>query len=324
MKKSNDTLDLMRQLMHEFSKKLLRHPDRGEAVKLASDQAGLVFDEFHGEEHSQDRIRLEDVAGAHTASSTKVESTRKKLKSTDQYVPSSTVNSASEDRVVKFRDWQGKDQVTIVLTGLLAIFGSYLGAANVYANLMSSGEPIFLDTPSIAISLSMLVPLCAFAVKWVTVFFPYDAHRRIYALSVYLLTLIVLALWTVLFSQAFTGVGGGFDLDSLTEENGSGSLLVWSQLVLEILATASLWLAADRIWVKYAPNYYQQNLAWTEAKAAYDAAIKEHDPILTDFATLTAKVDKNMAARAAFINSALVEFLDLLARFSAANDNDFK
>ena len=74
----------------------------------------------------------------------------------------------------------------------------------------------------------------------------------------------------MLFAMNFTGVSSGIDWDSIGEsDGGTSAYLVWIQLVAEMLVAAALFLAAEDIYLKYAPNLYTENPDYNNARKAF-------------------------------------------------------
>lgn len=89
----------------------------------------------------------------------------------------------------------------MLVPSLLAVMG--MGAANIYANLMAAGEPVFLEQPWLAVCLSALVPCGSTALKFISHFFDHAYTKKRYALGVYVLTILAIAGWSVTFSLNF-------------------------------------------------------------------------------------------------------------------------
>ena len=212
------------------------------------------------------------------------------------------------------------DQISLTLLVPTLITTLIMGAANVYSNLMASGEPVFLEQPALAVFLSMLMPAGSTALKFISNFFDYQSTKKRYALFIYSLTAFALLAWSVLFAMNFTGVAGGIDWETLGEsDSGTGSFLVWIQLVAEILVAAALFLAAEEIYLKYVPNDYTENPDYTNAKKALDAHIISHEKLRDARGKNIADIAVLNAARKAFINERMADYMALRARFNNFN-----
>lgn len=140
-----------------------------------------------------------------------------------------------------------------------AVIAAVLGAGNLYANMLASQSPVFLETPALALGLSMLMPLGSATLKFASDYFPTDRSRRSYELSVFLATAGVLIMWGYLFAQTFPGVAAPMDFDTLLTGAQGGSALVLGQLAVELLAGSSLWIAASGIYRAYRPSTLIEN-----------------------------------------------------------------
>lgn len=83
----------------------------------------------------------------------------------------------------------------------------------------------------------------------------------------------------MLFALNFSGASGGVDWDSLGSDNNHASALVWVQLFCEILISVALFLAIDDIVLKYSPTSYTENIAYLNAKKAYESHCADHEKL---------------------------------------------
>lgn len=305
-----------------FIRKLLHHPEIEQAAEWVKDQARLTWDREQGAELAQVSAELEKTEKDLDTAQQSLDELEGHKANTPRFIKSSKVNTGKDDTVVPFKDWLRRDQILIWL--LVAFIGvcMAMGWSNVYSNLLASGEAVFIETPWLAAALAALSPLASISVKWMTHFFRYDKSRRRYAITVFLTTIAILALWTVLFVDSFPGVAspvlldmeGGFD---------TGPLLTWSQLALEILVAACLWLAAEDIWIKYAPGWYVESLEYLELNKAIDRVKPERDALHQRRSALVGRKSELEASRQAFVNDQMATFLAEKARFTAQfNFND--
>lgn len=212
------------------------------------------------------------------------------------------------------------DQISLVFLFFALPSSLVMGTANVYSNLLVSGEAVFIEQPYLAVFIAMLMPAGSTAIKFISNFFEYQSTKKRYALLIYSLTGIVLFIWSYLFSMSFTGVASDIDWESLGEvQNQNDSFLDWMQLVAEILVSASLFLAAEEIYLKYSPNLFTESVEHINAKKALDAHTQTYEKLrdarnqnIADIAVLT-------AARGAFINKNIAEFMAMRARMSKFN-----
>lgn len=176
---------------------------------------------------------------------------------------SNTVNFLTNDEKPRWPAWDMAG-FTLTLIALLSTLG--IGFANVYSNLMASAEPVFLNNPMLAVFIALLMPVASIALKSLSLCCESERSKRRFSLSVFSLTALVLLGWTLAFAYQFTGVTAGIDfsqLDVSGNDHGS-SVLVWLQLVSELLVSVSLALILEHILDKHTakewidnPQYYQ-------------------------------------------------------------------
>ncbi len=301
----------------DFMRNMLHYPDPQIAAQIIREQAGLEFDQ------SEDGMQLErcfldqvDIGARYDASGLKLKQLKDKLHNTRQFVKSSIVSEDASPKVKPFWRWRALDQMSFMLLIVSLIAAMGMGAANVYANLMASGEPVFIQQPGLAICLSLLVPTGSSALKFITVFFEYDRTRKRYALGIYTLTLITMMAWSIAFALNFTGVAGGMDWDSLGDSNNSGAILVWLQLSAEILIASALFLAAEDIYCKYNPDQTCESLDYLAADKALKNYHKEHEAVADMRGKNHGQCVCLKAKREAFINTRLVDFHALRSRLN--------
>ncbi len=305
----------------DFIRKLLAYEDVEAAARLVTEQAARLWDAKHGDERTRAQELLADLNPRYKRSTEELAKLEKRQADTPQFVRAPHAQTGEDVHKVPFSDWHTKDKILIILIVLFALLALALGAGNVFANLMSSGNPVFLEDPWLAMGLSALLPIGSVAVKFATNFMAFDASRRLYAQFIFALTLAVLLTWTVLFAINFDGVGASISFDSLLEpKTNTNTALVWTQLAAEMLAGSALFLAAEHIYVKYAPDYYTQNIDYIEVKRACDEHKKAHDELSNKRAELFGRERRLGDEREAEINEQVASFIYLRGRYRAASD----
>lgn len=307
----------------DFGQKLVRHPDIVAAATMVETQTALEFGAQDGALLERTKHELDELDARHKASAATLEELEKQKAGTDPYVKTCVMNSGMEDEKIRWRDWRTKDQVMLGVTVIFLILAMVMGAGNVYANLMSSGNPVFLDDPWLALMLSTLLPIGSAAIKFVTNPMTVDSTRKRYVLCIYSLTVLSLAAWSVLFAMNFTGVSGGIDWDSLGESNDSGAALVWAQLIVEMLAASALFLAAEEIWIKYSPDWYTDNLKYLSLEKSLKNHLIAHEKLCQQRAEKHGLYIELINKRDAYINNKVADYINLRGRFDAVNNADF-
>ncbi len=302
-----------------FMNNMQGHPDIQAATAIVSEQAEHVHDAQHGWEIEQLNRTLPSLDADYKTSDTAIKALKKTLDNTEPYIKA----PADEDGVQHnktFWEWSFKDKLMMLVTTLALIAALCMGAANVYANLIASGVGIFLTKPYLAIAISLLLPIAATAIKNLSHYIHNPLYRRWYGLGIYTLTLVLLVVWAVYFAQSFSGVSGGFDVNALLEESSSddsGTALVWSQLMLELLMGSALFLTIEEIASKYAPESFLPNMAHFEAQKAYLTALAAHKKIEEDYAGKHGRLVQLYAEQQKYINETVAKFVAIKSRRAA-------
>lgn len=304
-----------------FTQKMLFYPDRQVAAQIVGEQAKLTFDQDEGAELVKLELERDEMNDRYKNSCALRDQLEEKLRNTKRYVKYYTLHTEKQDERVSFSGWRKQDQISIVVLLISLGVAMVMGAANVYANLMASGEPIFLEKPSLALFLSLLVPTGSAALKFISNFFDYDKTKKRYALGIYILTALTLLTWSVCFAMNFAGVSGGLDLDALVEgDNGSGVLLVWTQLAAEILVAGALFLAAEDIWNKYQPELYTESLEYKNIESALKKHLTIHDDLREQRNKVHMRIHELTSKSQAGENESIAEFNAMKSRFNSMNN----
>ncbi|MES9863531.1 MAG: hypothetical protein ABW157_13570 [Candidatus Thiodiazotropha sp. LLP2] len=292
----------------DYIRKLVSVPDRKLAAEFASEQASLEFDAEDGKDIPRLEAEKEELDERYMASRQQMEQLEHKRKNTKRYIKRQNEESKP------FSTWALKDQLSTVLLGLALVAVMGMGAANTFANLMASGEPVFLDRPWLAVTLSALVPCGSMALKFISHFFDHAVTKKRYALGVYVLTIIAILAWCVNFSINFTGVTGGMDWDALGEsDGGKGPLLVFLQIACEILIAAALFLAIEEVSLTYNPPAYDDNPEFIEIDKAFKAHKPDHEKLVEHRNRVTSTLAILKNTRQQHVNNRLLDFHALIS-----------
>lgn len=172
----------------------------------------------------------------------------------------------------------------------------------------------------------MLLPIGSLAIKFMTGIFRYDASRRLFAFALYTLTVILVLIWSYLFAESFASVtGGGIDVEALLSSSGGshGTMLVWVQLLVELLAGSCLFVAAESISIKYHPAYSCRNPEHIDAVRVEKEHQPKHDILRDELGQLRGRLISMDAERDALIKQHIDEFIAYRARVNAANNFDY-
>lgn len=293
----------------EFVRKMLFFPDAKIAAELVAEQTGIEFDIGDGKD--MPRLEMEKAAldveyGISEDVKTSLESTRK---NTPRYKKSPNAETS-----VPFSSWEKRDQYSVYLLVPFLLTMLSMGAVNVDTNLVSSGEPVFIDHPWMAWCLSALLPAASTAIKFISSYFYHAASKKRYALFIYVLTAIAIAGWAVSFSFNFTGVTGALDWDALGHDDASkGTSFVLLQIACEMLTGAALFLALDEVSQKYNPDLLKDNPDYLEIEKALKKHEAEQEKLGQRRNQVHAELVRLKKARQEYINNHLADFYALMA-----------
>lgn len=208
------------------------------------------------------------------------------------------------------------DWALTCLYGIGLVTTLIMGASNVFANLMASGIPAFLDDPWLAVALSALMPAGSIAIKLGSNVLEMPQHRKLYMQLVTCITGVLLLIWTYLFAKNYTGTAGALDLTSLMNPTAMGWVFIWVQTACELFVSATIFLALDKILEKYYPPKFIENPEWTCISKMYG----DNQRVLEETAKRRAKLHGELALlvakRQVFVDEKVADFLAARGRFN--------
>lgn len=214
-----------------FLRRLVHHPDSEVANAMIVQQATYEADQLFGAELTKLRLDIEDIDAVYKTSLKLLNDLESKLANTARYIKSGNFQSGSKKDAtdIHWNDWRRKDQVLFCFLLTCLVVAAGLGMGNVFANLVASGNAVFIEKPWLALMISALMPIASTSIKFVTNFMTYDSSRRTYAKCIYVATGIAFLFWCTLFGVIHTGVAGTIDWESFGEDKDYGSLFIWSK-----------------------------------------------------------------------------------------------
>ena len=303
-KKDSDITATLRETGQAFARKLVASPETKKAIKLIEEQAGLAFDQEMGGELHELEARVsetEEVCNRSLKALFALEDQKQKTRSHIKI-------GATAENSTSFGNWQTKDKNVFLLSLCLTTIILCTGAANLYANFMSSGEPVFLESPWIAILLSVLLPCASVSLKFIGDYLESDAARSLYIRLVFVLTGIVVLAWTLLFAMNFHGVSSGFDLENLEGTSSTSIWLTWTQILAEMLCAAILFHVAWDIYGRYMPGASMPNpeIERLSSQILKQTKLVEADRVLRN--QTRDRLTRLQSMRAANINEQIASF----------------
>lgn len=300
----------------DFMKDMLLHPDVKDAKAIIREHAGREFNK------NKDGDKLASLRLAQGCIKKEIEDIDTQLKElqiarskTPREIPSNNV-----DKKIPLLNWDKADLLSsgLLLTALITVL--VMGWSNTYANMMASGEPVFLEQPLLAMCIAALVPCASMIFKYISQFFSYGKTKKRYAQSMYGVTLLVILAWTVLFALKFQGAASGLDPDTVLEgDGGKGAILTWLQLVCEILVAGALFLALEDISLKYDPQSKDKNSDYIELDKSIDVLKNKKANLNKAHNENHKDIIRLESACEIFVLERLAEFNALRSRFNSIN-----
>ena len=257
-----------------INRKLLQRSDPGQAEKIASEYASASHDSEHGGAINvleNQKKRLEERL---KKSETKYYAVLDKRDSTPPTVP----YSGDGKKAVAYAQWSGFDRYAFPIILGLGILLALVGGVNVFVNLKAS-SPVIAQNSWMGLLIACLLPAGSTALKFMAHSFDNYRARKRCEFTIYLLTTLLLLVWTILFAMNFTGVGSGIDWDNLGESSDKSALLVWCQLVAEMTVAGCLFIAASSTWAKYSTETYRDNIQYIHLCEELDAHGEEYQAL---------------------------------------------
>ena len=292
--------------------------ENGEAAVRS--YGGAVWDAANGDALRQAEYHLEFTRREEEEARVRKADADEALQATDrnQTQARSVSSSGKEQEDIPFLDWGWYNVMNASLIAFILVMLLGLGVTNVATTILSSGIPIFLEQPWVAWMLGGLVPAASFTLKYFYHIFRLDRTRYLYALSIYSISLVLLFLWILLFSQTFEGVTGGVDWDNLGHDAGHGvlnKLRTGVQILGEVFCGASLFLVIDRMHAQFSKRHRTISSNWVEKAEEAEEAQSAHDEKQSVRMKAEGRRVKLLAARTAYVERVVAAWIAQRAAF---------
>ncbi len=294
-----------------FGSYLILHPNTLDAIQRVELQAYRQFDGDTGGIVEKLRIEEARVNADLRLSDECLADLCNRLGKTKEFE-----RAAFGDNSTPFRDWSLRDRLFCVIAVVLSVVVVGMGAANVYANLMSAGLPVFIESPLLCWLLSAIVPSSAFVLHCAYHFLQNEQSRLAFDRLLLGCTALMVAAWSWLFASEFAGVTAALSLDSYSNDH-SGSLFVWVQIGSETLLGASLARIADQICAIYESAQYRRTHEFLELEGARLREKALNDELRDESAALAGRRCEVEASREAAASLAVAEFVARRVRFDS-------
>lgn len=300
----------------DFLHKVLHHHDPRVASILVGEHIGVQFDAEHAAEVEPLKLEQGEADERYANSLKHLNALEEKTRNTVPHIKRADIEGERP-----WKEWSAKDRhLTRIFIAALC-WMTVISGSNVYAILQTSGNPVFLESPWLAICLSGLAPCIALSPKLFTTRMLFEKTRLRFSQSLYFLTGFVSLVWIVLFAITFDSISGDIDLMSYLEEDSGPdeSWFVGVQLFAEILISATFFTAVDDISARYLGDLYIDNSEYLAALRAQQEYEPIHDVIARRRANIHGKLAKYQSQREERINEGVAEFIQLRTRISSLN-----
>lgn len=209
------------------------------------------------------------------------------------------------------------DAIQLILFAILICLSMYTAYANVLANLLSTGLPIFLENTKIASGIAMIAPASSVSIKILPSAFKRDAAQALCKRLITAITALGVLAWMILFAMSFDGLSN--DLPDLTafsdEPDYTANLLSFTQLFVEIMVSATLFIKFSDILAIYEPEHKTNNPEWDKLSADLEQAKLASTSAETAFEKANNALGQHKAGKQAFTNQALSLLANKQAQF---------
>jgi lysylphosphatidylglycerol synthetase-like protein (DUF2156 family) len=201
---------------------------------------------------------------------------------------------------------------------MLALIMLGMGASNIFAIIMASGTPVFLEEPRLAWMLSGLLPIGAFSLEFFKHHLPSDKAKTRCTLLIYALTAILLLTWIVMFAFAYGNPSSDIDLNTLLESSAHdlGQSFTMVQLLAELFVGASLFMTSGELFAKYSPTKLVANPDYERAVILLSQIQRDYEAKNCILNQKKARLRNIDATLKLYLGEEMVKFERLSARFS--------
>lgn len=208
-----------------------------------------------------------------------------------------------------------QDKIALFFLSLALAVALIMGVSNVVSAILSTGQPVFLDQPWLAVALGMILPTGALALEYVSHFFEFEKSRKRYTLAICTLTALLLLCWLVLFALIFPGMAAtDISFSSVDEPDWKAPLFTGVQTAAELFVSATLMLAIQEVLRKYSNTTIVDNPRWLELNKAANGFFDEYGKLVAKAGELAGRKAALEAQGRAFIEAKLAEFFAMHAR----------
>ncbi|TDF41301.1 hypothetical protein EYS14_00100 [Alteromonadaceae bacterium M269] len=211
------------------------------------------------------------------------------------------------------KNFRLQDKVVSVALLVGAAVMLFASGANMYAQLLDSGNIAYHNNKILAVAISALSACSGLAIKALPLTFTYQQTKNLYYKALFSVTSIVIVIWLYFQSQSTTG----FSINDALDPDGSKATLAFMVLLVEVLLGSSLFCGWQILHDSYRPRKQKDNPVLPVIDEEIAALQDQLTDVNQDIEVTTNAIALYESQREAFINQLLDKLKLFKARHSA-------
>lgn len=292
-----------------YHRKMVLMDNQTKAEKLAEEYVKDVADSVVGEERKALALDLAE--------------TKEKAASLKKSITDERKLLAKTNKTIRVKDQQIKDtpdekerdlrKIIDLVIGIFCFIFAFaaigISMSTMFTVVMSSGNPVFLENQPLAWAMSSVLGLGALAFEFFKRYLVTDKTKRLYGMSMYIITALLLVTWIVMFAILFgSAADQGIDIGDLLGSSAAGNsgndpwmtAFTVIQLLAEFFIGCTFFMSGGDLFAKYSPTRTMDDPTYLDAQ-------KRLDVMERDYAVFTKAMHEN-DARLSAIDSAVSLF----------------
>ncbi len=306
-----------------YFRKTVLMQNQAKAEKMAEDYVAAVTESVVGEERNCLTLNLAE--------------TREQAASLKKSIIDDRKLVAKTNKTIRVKDQQIKDTpdekerdlrkiidltlgVGCIIFGLAAIC---ISMTTMFTVVMSSGNPVFLENEMLAWAMSSVLGLGALAFEFFKRYLVTDRSKRLYGISMYIVTACLLITWIIMFAILFGStadqgidigdlLGGGATSDSSSDPWMTAFTVI--QLLAEFFIGCTFFMTGGDLFTKYSPTRTMDNPVYLDAKKRLETMEVEHKDFSEAMHADEARVSAINSAVSLFTKEQLANYHQLRAQ----------
>lgn len=221
--------------------------------------------------------------------------------------------------------WRTIDKIQVCLLAVLIPIMMVISAVNLQSLIENSYQPVFINALWKSWAISLLAPCASICIERLPEAFTHDQTKLLVKKIIQLLTAFVIVAWILLFSMTFDGfstpnIGDFLSIDAVETGTQDTRLYSFTQLMVEILISACLFMRLESLLAHHQPVKKEPNPQWQTLDEKIRHRKIERESIVKHLERETERHTQLVNARQAFINNWLDELAIAKARHAAISN----